>query len=40
MAKIDIDQLLSMTEDLEVDSVTYRINYFDIDQLLERTSEW
>ena len=40
MAKIDIDQLLLMTEDLEVDTVTYRINYFDIDQLLEKTSEW
>ena len=40
MEKVDIDQLLSLTEDLEVEPVTYRIHYFDIDQLLERTSEW
>ncbi len=40
MEKVDIDQLLSITEDLEVEPVTYSIHFLDIDQLLERTSEW
>jgi hypothetical protein len=40
LAIIDIDQLLLVTEDLEVETIAHGMRVYDIDQLLERTNDW
>lgn len=40
MEIIDIDELLLVTEDLEVETLSRRIHFLDIDQILENTHDW
>ncbi|MGE7687569.1 hypothetical protein [Peribacillus simplex] len=40
MAIIDIDQLLLDTEKIAEESISFHLDTFDIDQLLDKTDNW